>query len=305
LQNVEDWLARAGDLGQQLRALRKAASLTGEQVAAQLGWTQSKVSKIENGRQMPTAEDVAAFARCCHLDQQGAGQLLAQLEDLQHVHQRWRAQMRTGQAGLQRRFTSLLRKMHTVRNAETVYIPGLLQTPEYIRHRMIEGMWLDRTSDDPDITIEDAAAADEFEIDAGVAERVRRQQLLYEPGRMFEFITTEAALRLLLCPVDVMIGQLDRLMAVTEAMPNVSFGIVPFRVPLPFTPQNGFLLLDDQTVIIESIGGETALRGDEAAVYVRAMRYLAAESVYGADARVLIAQALAALRREERRTETS
>lgn len=305
MQNVEDWLARAGDLGQQLRTLRKAASLTGERVAAQLGWTQSKVSKIENGRQMPTAEDVAAFAQCCHVDQQGTAQLLGQLEDLQHVHQRWRAQMRTGQAGLQRRFTSVLRKMHTIRNAETVYIPGLLQTPEYIRQRMVEGMWLDRTSDDPDVTIEAAAAVDEFEIEAGVAERVRRQQLLYEPGRTFEFVTTEAALRLLLCPIDVMIGQLDRLMAVTEGPPNVSFGIVPFGATLPFTPQNGFLLLDDHTVIIESIGGETALRGDEAAVYVRAMRYLAAESVYGADARVLITDALAALRRGAQRTGTN
>jgi transcriptional regulator with XRE-family HTH domain len=296
LKTIDEWLAQAGNLGQQLRAARNRAKLTGEQVAAELGWTQSKVSKIETGRQMPTIDDVTALARCCHLDEQTTMRLLGQLEDIQHLHRQWRTQMRSGQAALQRRYTNLLRKMHSIRNAEPIYIPGLLQTPDYIRHRMIEGMWLERIADDPDITLDSVAATEEVEIDVGVAERVRRQQLLYEPSRSFEFITTEAALRILVCPTDVMVGQLDRLIALTEGMPNVNFGIVPFGVPLPFTPQNGFMLLDDDMAIIESIGGETVLRGDEAAVYVRAMRHLAGEAVYGADARAVITQALAALR---------
>ena len=38
--------------------MRKAAGLTGDRMAEDLCWPRSKISKIENGRQMPSAEDI-------------------------------------------------------------------------------------------------------------------------------------------------------------------------------------------------------------------------------------------------------
>lgn len=43
--------------------LRQDARLTGEDMAARLGLAQSKVSRLENGKQTTTIDDVAAGAR--------------------------------------------------------------------------------------------------------------------------------------------------------------------------------------------------------------------------------------------------
>jgi transcriptional regulator with XRE-family HTH domain len=296
MRSTDEWLAQAANLGEQLRALRKTARLTGDRLAADLGWPQSKVSKIETGRQMPTAEDITSWTRLCDASPKEAAELLRLQDEAQLTHSRWRVQMRSGQVAIQRRFSDLAAKATLIRNAETVYIPGLLQTPEYARARITEHAWLDRVADEPAATLETVAAEAGNEIEAATAERMRRQQILYEPGRRFEFIITEAALRFLLCPADVMLGQLDRLLAIAQGMPRVQLGVIPFGVPLRFTPQNGFLLFDDDLAVIESIGGETMLRGEETSVYVRAMSYLAAEACTGAQARDLLLDAIKALR---------
>ena len=49
-------------LGQRLRELRQQAGLTGRQVADSLSWPASKVSKLENGRQTPTDDDIRGWA---------------------------------------------------------------------------------------------------------------------------------------------------------------------------------------------------------------------------------------------------
>src|SRR5262245_59430628 len=51
-------------LMEMLRQVRRDADLTGTALAQQLGagWGQPKVSKIESGRQLPSADDVEAWA---------------------------------------------------------------------------------------------------------------------------------------------------------------------------------------------------------------------------------------------------
>ena len=53
-------------LGQQLRELRQHAGLTGRQLADSLSWPASKVSKLKNGRQTPTDEDIRGWASVTH-----------------------------------------------------------------------------------------------------------------------------------------------------------------------------------------------------------------------------------------------
>jgi len=50
-------------LGTHLRALRRAAGLNGKELAEQMAWTASKVSKLELGQQTPTTADLIAWAR--------------------------------------------------------------------------------------------------------------------------------------------------------------------------------------------------------------------------------------------------
>ena len=121
--------------------------------------------------------------------------------------------------------------------------------------------------------------------------RMRRQEVLYEPGRTFEFVTTEAALRIGACPAEAMIGQLDRL-GVLSQLPNITLGIIPLGVPLPAMPQNPFIILDDK-VIAETHGSEATIGGNEVEMYRRLADALLAEAVTGTDARALITSAVA------------
>ena len=50
-----------GEFGARLRRVRQGAGLNGKQLAAALSWPHSKVSKVELGRQRPTADEVAAW----------------------------------------------------------------------------------------------------------------------------------------------------------------------------------------------------------------------------------------------------
>lgn len=50
-------------LGKRLRDLRQQAGHSGRQLAEVLFWPPSKVSKLENGRQTPSDEDIRAWTR--------------------------------------------------------------------------------------------------------------------------------------------------------------------------------------------------------------------------------------------------
>jgi transcriptional regulator with XRE-family HTH domain len=248
-------------------------------VATQLGWPRSKISKMENGRQMPAAADVTAWATACG-HPEAVAELLDALAEAETVHRQYRHQLRRGHAGLQQDFDRLVREAKRIRNAEVTVIPGLLQTADYARYRMLEAV---RTHDYP---------ADGVE--AAVAARMRRQEVLYDTDREFEFVITEAALRLLLCPAQVMLGQVDRLTALS-GLGNISLGIIPFDVVLPVAPMHGFLITDDLTTV-ELHVGEDFTPGRESAAYEAIADALMAEAVTGDEARRLLAAAAERLR---------
>lgn len=274
-----EWLNQPGGLAERLVRMRKAAGLTGDRLAAMLGWPRSKVPKIENGRQMPTDADVRAWAKATgHADD--IPDLLDLLSDAQAVHRQWRHRLRAGHAALQAEFDALVRQAKRVRNFEVLLIPGLLQTPDYARYRALEAVRLHGTR-----------AGD---VEATVAERMRRQEVLYDAGKTFEFVITEAAFQLLLCPRPVMLGQLDRLL-VASALSNVTLGIIPAGTELPVAPMVGFLTVDDLTVV-ETFTSADTIPGRESAAYEQIFGELMAEAVTGDDARRLIAEAAQALR---------
>jgi transcriptional regulator with XRE-family HTH domain len=281
VRNIEEWLTRPGGLAWQLRDLRRAAGMTGSQLAGSLGWTQSKISKIETGRQMPTDDDIVGWARACDADGAATQALLATLAEAQGIHREWKQQVRLGQAAIQRNYDELARKAKTIRNAEVIYIPGLLQTAEYARCRIAEGVRLHGANDD--------------EVDAATAQRMLRQQILYDTTKTFEFVITEAALRFLLCPRTAMLAQLDRLLALI-GLRHIKLGIIPFGVELSTAPQNAFILFDDELAVVESFVGETMHHAEEAEAYAAAMNDLAAEAWYDERARDLITRAANALR---------
>lgn len=279
MQPTGEWLNQPGGLAERLRHVRKVAGLTGDQLASQLRWPRSKIPKLENGRQMPSESDIMAWTRACgQVD--AAPALLESLSEAQAVHHQWRHKLRSGHAALQNDFDVLVRRANRICNFEILVIPGLLQTPGYARYRMLEAVRLHGTAED--------------QVEATVAARMRRQTVLYDTGKTFEFVITEAALQYLLCPPGVMLGQLDRLL-IASGLDNVTLGIIPPGKELTIAPMAGFLIADD-TTILETFTSMDTYQGAESAAYHRYADELLAQSVTGDDARALITSAAAYLR---------
>ena len=141
-------------------------------------------------------------------------ELLDLLADVQTVSRRWKQRARGGLAAIQADYDRRTREAKRVRSAEILIVPGLLQTAGYAR--VILGQM--------------GAQLGALDIDEAVAGRMRRQEVLYDADKTFEFVFTEAGLRTLLVPAQVMLGQLDRLLSM--GLGNVTLGIIPMGVEL-------------------------------------------------------------------------
>jgi transcriptional regulator with XRE-family HTH domain len=82
-------------LGHRLRDIRKDAGLTGRQLALLAGWPNSKVSKIEYGRQTPTEDDIRLWCRHSRADERLAD-LIATVRHIEAMYVEWRRMLGTG-----------------------------------------------------------------------------------------------------------------------------------------------------------------------------------------------------------------
>jgi hypothetical protein len=121
--------------------------------------------------------------------------------------------MRRGQSPVQADYNQIVAGSSMIRHFEVAYVPGLLQTADYARRVLTEMV--------------DLHALPVPDVEEAVATRMRRQHLLYDPEKTFEFILAESVLRWMLCPPEAMAAQLDRLQSAMN-LPNVRFGIIPF-----------------------------------------------------------------------------
>jgi transcriptional regulator with XRE-family HTH domain len=278
---ASEQLTQPGGLAERLASLRSAAGLKAVQLAESLGWARSKISKIENGNQVPSPDDIRAWTQATGHPEM-TDELLDMLAQVQAIHTRWRRRLREGgQAAVQQELDELTRAATHIRNLQVAIIPGLLQTAGYAHG----------------IARQVSAVYGNVDVDAAVAARIKRQEILYETGspRQFEFVFTEAALYMPPCPRAAMLGQLDRLMAMDMA--HITLGIIPMGAELSMSPLNSFMLLDD-LLVVESYGYEDRVGGDLADTHARIFDVLMTEAATGEAARRLITKAAASLRQE-------
>jgi transcriptional regulator with XRE-family HTH domain len=263
-------------LGKRLRELRQQAGLTGKRLAESLSWPPSKISKLENGRQTPTDEDIIDWTQATNSEGE-AEALLASLHTLEVQHAEWQRQLKGGLRQHQNEIAELDERTRLFRAFESTVVPGLLQTAEYARARFAQSITVFKVPND---------------INEAVQTRVKRQDILYRPDKEFHFVLTEAVLRYRLCPPEVMLGQLDRLVSFS-ALPNVKLGIISFETAYVVAPAHGFWLLDNDRVMVETFSAELNLaQSQEISLYSGIFNSLAAIASYGRAARAIITRVL-------------
>ncbi len=211
---------RRRKLGAELRALRTGAGLTSGEAARLVGWHQSKVSRIETGSSGVKPADVRLLLDAYGVQDSRLRELLEVLAGSDEGggrHHWWHA-YRGVLPPTYRDFISLESQASAMRTLETSVVPGLLQTPEYARavtRAAVSGLT-------------DEAGADDERLDALVAVRLARQDVLHaDPPLRLSAVLDEAVLRREIGGPEVMARQLARL---TEAarLPHVRLQVLPF-----------------------------------------------------------------------------
>lgn len=267
-------------LGRALRELRGNVNLTGEQLAEQLGKSQSWVSRVEGGECVPTAEEVERWVRT-------TGATRRHLDELQELRERaateaiaFRRHLAArGLAALQQEVAALEAAASRIQVFHPVLVPGLLQTPAYAQ-----------------AVYTAAHPAGRPDLAEAVAARMNRQAVLYQ-GKRLEFIVGEAALRWHFGPREVTLGQLDRLRQVAT-IEGVSLGVLPLDIEVPVWHSHGFTLFEavpgGSIVHVELLTAGPNFRDpDDVARFQDAFERLRKVAVAGEEARALL-QRLAA-----------
>jgi hypothetical protein len=128
------------------------------------------------------------------------------------------------------------------------------------------------------------------DVEEAVRARMKRQEWLYRPSKRLNLIMWEGALWARVCPADVLVAQLDRLLGVV-GMDTVRLGILPLDAELRIPPGNPFSMLDDRLVVVEDWHAELWLDDAETiALYRRVWDTFAESAVFGAEAQQVIAR---------------
>ncbi|MFH9229072.1 helix-turn-helix domain-containing protein [Streptomyces lydicus] len=264
-------------LGARLRGFRKDAGFSsGRAFAAATGWQESKVSRIENGRQNASEDDIRVWCRTTG-HEEDFGDLIAMLRHIDELWLEWRRQLKAGAESRQRKSLPLYRKTKVFRIWEPNIIWGTVQTAEYARVVFDEAACLYDTPSDTE---------------AAVAKRMERQRYLYEGDRIFNVLLGEQALYSNHGGSEVMRAQLDRLMGLLS-LPRLSLGIVPRCAPLGIWAGHGFAMFDTKLVMVETYSAEMSVTTPgEIETYMKAFELHRQAAVYGQTARDLILSAI-------------
>jgi transcriptional regulator with XRE-family HTH domain len=231
--------ARRRELGDRIRRLRREAGLTQVALAAGLGLRQSSVSEWETGRTAPEAGSLARLADILGLDEATRAELIDQVAELQLEISTWRNLHRRGHLANQARYARMESEATTIRILQMAVVPGLLQTPGYALAMMAHY--------DPALE----------GLDDLVEGRMRRQAILSDPEKRFQFLVGESVLHSRRYPASVMREQLDRLLLLA-AMQRVEVGVLPLAYQhLAIT---SFIALDEALVLVELDTSEVMVR---------------------------------------------
>ncbi|HEY0700901.1 MAG TPA: helix-turn-helix transcriptional regulator, partial [Micromonospora sp.] len=245
-------LRRRRRLGSELRKLRETANLTGEQVIERVGWASaSKLSRLENGRSKPDLKDILTL-----LDlYQVTGAVRDELATITRDAGDMRAWLRQNPEVTRNQldYFELEAGSAEIREYCPVIVPGLLQTPEYARVRIVSSAPL--RSPAP------GRNGDE-DPDAEVRARQARQALLTQvaDAPLYSAVIEESAFSGRAGPPEMLRRQLVHLRQMAE-LTNVTVQVVPSHASFEdwYLPHTAFSLYrfpdpqDPETVAIEGM----------------------------------------------------
>jgi transcriptional regulator with XRE-family HTH domain len=191
-----------------LHAARTDVGITQRQVCADLGWSVSKLIRIEQGRVVVSPTDVQALLKL-YGAQQTTRDYAQELARTSRNYSEW-TEFRDIYSQDSLSLFANEQSARLVQKYEVSLIPGLLQAEEYARALFVE------------------LGAEKEKVDRYWGVRLRRQELLERAdGPTLNFILGEAAVSRPIGGARVMRNQLDRLKTLAQA-DNITISLLPF-----------------------------------------------------------------------------
>ncbi|BCJ37947.1 hypothetical protein Athai_54500 [Actinocatenispora thailandica] len=137
--------AQRARVGAELRRIRLAEGLSGEDVGAALGWSQSKVSRIETGRFGVSIPDLSALLSYYGVPEEVKAELLSTAADDAGIDGAWIVRA-GGTPRRQGEVQAVETQLKRFRQHHPLLVPGQLQSEEYARENARLGAGLTRTA---------------------------------------------------------------------------------------------------------------------------------------------------------------
>lgn len=221
-------------IGLRIKALRKAHSLTGKDLAQLLGCTQGFISKIENGKIKPSSELIQLLCNKLGIDRKTQQELLAVTKAFLLSFDRW-SQQDSSFAQLQEAVLKRELSAHTIQSFQWNLLGGLLQTKEYARAVF---------------QVQGAGISDQ-EIEDAVRVRLRRQSLALRSQKQIQLIQSENSLGNWFADPAQKAPQLEKLKQIIQNG-DIQLRILPLRIQLSVLPVSSFVIYEPSLVEVET-----------------------------------------------------
>jgi transcriptional regulator with XRE-family HTH domain len=250
----------------ELRRARQAKGLTQEQVAREMEWSLSKMIRIENATTGISTNDLKALLPLYDVTDDERTDHLVTLARAARARSWWSGYRDVAPPALLQ-LIEYESAAAAIRQFETMFIPGILQTEEYAR-AVIEDYY-------------DENRASE-RVNALVELRTRREELLDRENAAprFSFVLDEPVVRRAVGSPAIMSRQLRRLIEAAE-LGNVTVEVVPFGSGLHPGMKGPFEIVefaddpDQKVVFLESPRGDIVSDDpEETASYLEAFKQI-------------------------------
>lgn len=284
-------LVRRRRIGAAVRELRGRAGWNSARLAKAAGLSQSEMSRLETGARKPDLGKLIDSLNALGVPEDS--ETYRSLVRVAHDANRrgwWEDPEYAAMGERQRMYADLESGATWIGLYHNSLVPGLLQTPDYVRSR------------------EEAFAAEGAEIEPvqGQARLRRQAEVLRDGGPQIEVLLEELVVRRLAVEPAVMVGQLEHMIALPQRLPQVSIRVLPVECSfarhgqVPRTPLALHRFADpgDGTALLMEIVNDDLLFDDpdEVARYVHLFDRMRDVALSKADSAAFIAQAAARLR---------
>jgi transcriptional regulator with XRE-family HTH domain len=210
-------------LGTQLRRLRESRGITAQTAAKAIRGSESKISRIELGRNAVREVDIADLLNLYGITDPAEREQLLTLAS-QANQQGWWHRYQDVLPNWFQSYIGLEESAETIRSFDTQFVPGLLQTEDY------------------SVAVFQLGAYTAEETDRLVYLRKERQRRFASGGLRLWAIIDEVALRRSVGSVGLMRGQLEHLLDIS-VRPGLTLQVTPFLTGASYAAPSSFSIL--------------------------------------------------------------